>query len=547
MQLGSLPKSEYASHLLHSLKGHVFKAEYLMYYWVYYLESFMCKRRVYPEWFIESIVNKEDKDRAISGELKTNEIIELSCSKGHHFRRKILEHVSLSTGEHRNGCPICHKFCRYDFPQWFIEELAYCGDKEKAMNREINADSIVDFVCKEGHVYSMRVYDKIKLSTGERRCGCPECKNKTISESLKNRKFQNPRKYPRWFIDILAYEEDKEKARRGILVVTDKVWYHCKQGHLYERVVSSQIVLSNQNKIFGCPICNSKIKGEKHKFYFRQFRKYPKWFIEEIADPINKERAKSGELTTLETIVFQCKEGHQYSMKVCNHIELKTSTLKQKCPVCTKHRSKYELEVEKFVMSLGYKTTHGKIIKSNQEKRKNLEIDIFIPEKNIGIEFCGSYYHKTYPKDKFSKSKDYHYNKFSLCSQQGILLITIFDKFWFSQKERIKGYLLNILSGKEDSLSFNEEGLMNNNYPSLQYFKEVGNFIEDFYTYYKMTVYTCGFSNVYKLNIRGTIEKGGMKASVDLGSKGVDAKVTLPSTENKKEEDNTGEESEKEE
>lgn len=48
------------------------------------------------------------------------------------------------------------------------------------------------------------------------------------------------------------------------------------------------------------------------------------------------------------------------------------------------------------------------------------------------------------------------------------------------------------------------------------------------------------------MNIHGTIEKGGVKASVDLGSKGVDAKVTLPSAENKKE-DNTGEESEKEE
>lgn len=47
------------------------------------------------------------------------------------------------------------------------------------------------------------------------------------------------------------------------------------------------------------------------------------------------------------------------------------------------------------------------------------------------------------------------------------------------------------------------------------------------------------------LNIRGTIEKGGMKASVDLGSKGVDAKVTLPSAENKKE-DNSNSNEEKE-
>ena len=47
------------------------------------------------------------------------------------------------------------------------------------------------------------------------------------------------------------------------------------------------------------------------------------------------------------------------------------------------------------------------------------------------------------------------------------------------------------------------------------------------------------------LNIRGTIEKGGMKASVDFGSKGVDAKVTLPSSDDKKE-DNSNSSEEKE-
>lgn len=47
------------------------------------------------------------------------------------------------------------------------------------------------------------------------------------------------------------------------------------------------------------------------------------------------------------------------------------------------------------------------------------------------------------------------------------------------------------------------------------------------------------------LNIRGTIEKGGVKASVDLGSKGIDAKVTLPSSDDKKE-DNSNSSEEKE-
>ena len=59
-----------------------------------------------------------------------------------------------------------------------------------------------------------------------------------------------------------------------------------------------------------------------------------------------------------------------------------------------------------------------------------LEIDIFIPSKNIAIEYDGLYWHSS---NKFSGrtiEKKYHLNKTEQCLKKGIKLIHIFENEW---------------------------------------------------------------------------------------------------------------------
>lgn len=61
------------------------------------------------------------------------------------------------------------------------------------------------------------------------------------------------------------------------------------------------------------------------------------------------------------------------------------------------------------------------------------EIDIYIPEKKLAIEFNGTYWHSDIFKDKY-----YHQQKTIACAKKGIRLIHIFEYEWLESDKRIK-------------------------------------------------------------------------------------------------------------
>lgn len=64
------------------------------------------------------------------------------------------------------------------------------------------------------------------------------------------------------------------------------------------------------------------------------------------------------------------------------------------------------------------------------------ELDIYLPEKNIAIEYCGLYWHNDNRIDK-----KYHHEKMKHCEQKGIHLITIFEDEWIHKKEIVMSRL----------------------------------------------------------------------------------------------------------
>lgn len=95
---------------------------------------------------------------------------------------------------------------------------------------------------------------------------------------------------------------------------------------------------------------------------------------------------------------------------------------------CKKYNvSKGELELYDFIKSIKPTAIHN--------DRKNifpLELDIFLEENNIGIEYDGEYWHNL-PK---MKKRDYIKNK--ICKEKGIKLIRVKEKDWKNNKEKVK-------------------------------------------------------------------------------------------------------------
>lgn len=108
-----------------------------------------------------------------------------------------------------------------------------------------------------------------------------------------------------------------------------------------------------------------------------------------------------------------------------------------RCPKCfPRFISTGEKEVKDFVESLGLKTEVFKNLVTAEGRPKH--IDIFIPEKKIGIEFNGVYFHqydeKTSRKEKTDAAK-----------MQGINLIHIWDIEWERKRELVENRLKAIL------------------------------------------------------------------------------------------------------
>ena len=109
-----------------------------------------------------------------------------------------------------------------------------------------------------------------------------------------------------------------------------------------------------------------------------------------------------------------------------------------RCPVCyplNNGTSNLEKEICLFLTNynIKYETNIRNIISP-------LELDIYIPEKKLAIEFDGLYWHS-----ELNKEKEYHLNKTELCEEQGIQLIHIFEDEWENKQEIVKSRLKNLL------------------------------------------------------------------------------------------------------
>lgn len=112
------------------------------------------------------------------------------------------------------------------------------------------------------------------------------------------------------------------------------------------------------------------------------------------------------------------------------------------CSKCVNLISKAEEEVNTFIKSLGFTTKLSLPILDGKD------IDIYIPDKKIGIEFNGLYWHS---KEK-GKNRLYHLNKTEIAEKLGIRLIHIFEDEWLFKRDIILLKLKSILEVSNSSL-----------------------------------------------------------------------------------------------
>lgn len=108
----------------------------------------------------------------------------------------------------------------------------------------------------------------------------------------------------------------------------------------------------------------------------------------------------------------------------------------------TQFISKGEKELKDWIESLGLKTEHYIAGNGLDKKSPRIEIDLYIPELKIGIEYNGVYFHSMNGKKEGIITRGYHYCKSKIAKNLGIDLIHIWEDQWINQKDLIKSILL---------------------------------------------------------------------------------------------------------
>ena len=108
------------------------------------------------------------------------------------------------------------------------------------------------------------------------------------------------------------------------------------------------------------------------------------------------------------------------------------------------YHSKYEAEIHEWLKSI----YSGKIYVNIRRIITPLELDFYIPEKNLAIEFNGNFTHSI----NAGKDPNYHLNKTQLCQDKGIRLIHIFEYEWLTKKDIIKSIISSVLGIYENKI-----------------------------------------------------------------------------------------------
>lgn len=226
-------------------------------------------------------------------------------------------------------------------------------------------------------------------------------------------------------------------------------------------------ILNNDEASFKLPPNNGKVIGysQKKKKYIVQaddgfiyYKSSGKLFQ---GDPRNK----NGTRLDIENVKKQLDMlGYEYldswtikreplraKCKKCNQI--RKNRLKnfyfQGCPTCLNTgTSRAEVEILEWIREF-YPSACKFYLPNNITKPK--EIDIYIPELKLGIEYCGLHWHsEQLDADKVLDNK--HYKKMLMAEKEGIRLITIFENEWKERKDQVQGFLLSALNKNSNKI-----------------------------------------------------------------------------------------------
>jgi len=277
--------------------------------------------------------------------------------------------------------------------------------------------------------------------------GCPDC-------GIKLRSVDR----------ILSKEECIQKAvlKHGDLYDYSSVIDFTTQRNIYQVICKKHgkfpIRFDTHLEGRGCKKCGIHKRSDKLRLPIEEFWKRIR---DRHSDTYTYDNTKY--ISDNHTITVTCKIHGDFQVIPSNHFK------GSGCNQCNVITSSAELELRRFLHSyLEFEYSNRDILNNKAE------LDIFIPDLRVALEYNGVYYHS----DKFQHS-DYHLNKTTQCIDKDIHLIHIFEDEWMYSKDKVKSLLLEAIDKTENKLSVKDCEIKTIDQEEYADFLEI-NYIDDF-------------------------------------------------------------------
>ena len=321
-----------------------------------------------------------------------------------------------------DGCPKCSGRGKYKDHDFLIQSL------KKAQNDDnYSYDKVVYKGYKIPITITCKIHGDYEINIGHalNGQGCPKCryiksadsKRRSIKEIIELSRKVHGDKYD--YSLIKEYKNDRIKYPIKCNVCGN-VFYQAFNNHIKGKQ--------------GCPICGRKKTEDARRSDVETFIKLAK----EVHN--NKyDYSKVEYINSRTPVKIICPEHGDFWQRPDNHLS------GAGCPSCSHTFSNEEEEVSNFIKSI---VGEENVISKDRSILNGKEIDIYVPSKQIGIEFNGLRWHS----EEFNKDKNYHLLKTEECAKKGIRLIHIFEDEWISKKEIWKSMLKNIFEKTENKI-----------------------------------------------------------------------------------------------
>ena len=244
------------------------------------------------------------------------------------------------------------------------------------------------WLCEKGHEWPSVI---ARRSNG---AGCPYCAGQKIWAGYNDLATVNPTLAQEWHPNRNAPLTPKEVTANSGL----KVWWQCKNGHEWETTID------NRNKGSGCPFCSGRFAiAEKTDLATTHPEIAAEWH------PTKNGRLLPSMVSvgSKKKVWWKCAKGHEWQAVIY-------SRKHNGCPICSgEARTSFPEQVIYYYLQQITPTQNRYIVEPR------IEIDVYLPELKIGIEYDGAYFHNT--KEAVAREK----RKEAILFQKGIVLLRV--------------------------------------------------------------------------------------------------------------------------